>query len=214
MQDDTKTRYDHGPPIAADQLRILTLKPGEHEAEIQCELKTFPRSDKPVYTALSYYWGKPDQGTEDIKIEGKTLSIQNELAIALRHLRKSDASLRLWADAICIIQAGEFEKQDKDSQLDNMDLIYTEAASVVVWLGKSSEEDESWLAMAAIDLLGSQLDDYVLGEVPKATLMLSLVAGCEPKQYIKAIGKLLNRSWFHRLWVSIIIYHLYEMVTC
>lgn len=79
-----------------DQLRVLKLKPsGVLQDPIEGLLETSLRKDVGAYTALSYWWGNPNQAQEQMKINGETLSIGVELATALRHLR--------WPKEECIL---------------------------------------------------------------------------------------------------------------
>jgi hypothetical protein len=51
---------------------------------------------------------------------------------ALKSLRRVDDDMVIWADAICINQANE---REKEHQVPLMDQIYLNAASVLIWLG-------------------------------------------------------------------------------
>jgi hypothetical protein len=70
------------------------------------------------------------------------------LAEALRGLRDSATPTRLWADAICIDQSNN---EEKNQQVRRMGTIYTNARQVVVWLG--NDEDE--IASDCFDLISS-----------------------------------------------------------
>lgn len=61
------------------------------------------------YTALSYVWGDPAP-TETIILDGKSVGITENLATALRDIRDSSRTHRIWADALCIHQANISER--------------------------------------------------------------------------------------------------------
>jgi hypothetical protein len=56
----------------------------------------------PLYTALSYTWGDENIPPTPIQCDGQVLDVQENLAAALRVLRKEDESIYMWADAVCI----------------------------------------------------------------------------------------------------------------
>lgn len=70
------------------------------------------------------------------------ISITQNLHSALQNLRKRDATLVLWVDAVCINQANVLER---NSQVRNMPQTYAEALSVIVWLGNDSPREDGRL---------------------------------------------------------------------
>ena len=63
-------------------IRLLEVIPGSIDAAIECKLSVVSLTDKTAFTALSYVWGNP-KVTEDIKVNGKVLSVIANLAVAL-----------------------------------------------------------------------------------------------------------------------------------
>jgi hypothetical protein len=59
--------YSYGRIRHNEEIRILRIQPGNRDSEIQCELHTTAlilQGSAPSlvrYTALSYWWGKPDE---------------------------------------------------------------------------------------------------------------------------------------------------------
>jgi hypothetical protein len=53
------------------------------------------------YIALSYVWGDPAL-SRLIRVDGETMYITAPLDSALRHLRDTDRTRLVWADAICL----------------------------------------------------------------------------------------------------------------
>lgn len=99
-----------------------------------------------AYRALSYSWGDLHD-TSHIKLycpKTKTAStsealshvnyrITSNLETALRSLRFPDKGMTLWIDAVCINQSNPNEKT---VQVGMMNLIYSSATDVIVWLGE------------------------------------------------------------------------------
>jgi Heterokaryon incompatibility protein (HET) len=81
--------------------RILELEP-THEPgrEIQCRLTHCNISNPPLFQALSYTWGLPDD-VHPILINNSTIFIRKNLYLALLSLRRKDACRTLWVDAVC-----------------------------------------------------------------------------------------------------------------
>ena len=157
-----RSEYQYGDAIGEDQLRILTLEPStEMNAIILCGLRIVERNTTP-YEALSYCCGDPEP-TTTIVVDGFNSKIRPALAAALRYLRLPDSRRTLWVDAICIHQQ---DLDEKSKQVKLMGVTYSKAAKVIVWLGPPSDEEQSTLALQAIDSLGSQLDDKKLKEIP------------------------------------------------
>jgi hypothetical protein len=67
-----------------------------------------------------------------IKVNNTGMAIQNNLYLALLHLRSPTYALALWIDAICINQEDEMEV---NFQVSLMSFIYSRAQTVVSWLG-------------------------------------------------------------------------------
>jgi Heterokaryon incompatibility protein (HET) len=80
-----------------------------------------------------------------IYLNGKLFKVTSSVALALRSLRGTLRNRILWIDAICINQADLCERSQ---QVLHMCAIYSQASTVIVWLGP---EDES-SAVAILDL--------------------------------------------------------------
>lgn len=207
-------------PPDTDQIRLLTLLPaGEEDEEIVITLQNSPtKAAARRYEALSYVWGSQDnQETVSVVTPGAeeggvfssrntaSLHVTQNLAIALRHLRRRDAVRTLWVDAICIDQQNVAERSE---QVGKMGQIYRSAARVVVWLGPASPDSD--LAMRHADHLGQ-----VLRFDPVTEKLTSTSSGeaeshwadmAQPLPYeeavLRALEKVFWRPWFERLWVA------------
>ena len=165
-------------------IRLLRLLPsGKDPKPLRCELFEYPlqnsgKSSHP-YEALSYVWGSEDK-PESIIIDNNSLNITQNLYTALLYLRDHVCARIIWADAICIDQANEKEKED---QIPLMAEIYAKAHHVVVWLGEA--EDDSDRALEIIRLTGENS---------------ARLSNTESTQ--QAVVQVLQRPWFRRIWVS------------
>lgn len=122
-------------------IRLLHLHPGTGNTPITGDLQTVELASAPPFEALSYCWGPPEP-KYSICIEGATLSVTENLKLALFRLRHADRVRALWIDGICINQQDDVEKS---YQVGLMRDIYLQAKETVVWLGE--EADGSRLAL-------------------------------------------------------------------
>ncbi|KAJ4153022.1 hypothetical protein LMH87_009533 [Akanthomyces muscarius] len=158
----------------------------------------------PKFEALSYTWGSALH-PETVYIATETsfskLSIRQNLASALRHLRYPDKPRTIWADALCINQ---LDVNERNQQVSRMVDIYPRAQRVLAWLGPDSV-DVSY-AMRALDFLGSQVITTVDNSTifaPEATERQwdhRTVLPYDRGTWM-GIAQLLNRDYFKRLWV-------------
>jgi hypothetical protein len=129
------------------QIRYVDLHPGSRTDPVVCSLGYAilgpDSNDKLAYEALSYCWGSVDDvvgitlHVPDMdQVQGTTLcddfQVTRNLEEALRALRFTSEARRLWVDAICINQMND---KEKTHQVGQMNLIYSSAQQVVVWLG-------------------------------------------------------------------------------
>ncbi|KAK4557026.1 hypothetical protein LTR86_006007 [Recurvomyces mirabilis] len=134
-----KTNFYPSPPLGLQpsETRLLTLLPGEYEAEIRSSLWICSLDNKPRYEALSYTWG-PISKDLSIYVNGHIMSVTDNLEAALRRLRYKDRQRVLWVDALCIDQHSVAER---NHQVTFMSRIYRAASRVLVWLGDC---DQPW----------------------------------------------------------------------
>ncbi|KAI7165311.1 hypothetical protein KC349_g47 [Hortaea werneckii] len=125
-------------PLGRDQFRILNLHPGRQSDPLHGTLKVVSFAKKPVYTALSYVWGK-DEYSEGLILDGVRKPTKPSLQAALCGLRSPDTVIAVWADGICINQA---DKAEKGQQVALMGEIYSNAREVLVWLGEAGPGDD------------------------------------------------------------------------
>lgn len=96
------------------------------------------------YIALSYCWGDASVIAR-IVVDGKVVQVRENLAAALKQLRRSITKpSHFWIDALCINQEDPYEKRE---QVRNMGTIYSYAERVLAWVGtptKPQQTDKSF----------------------------------------------------------------------
>jgi hypothetical protein len=70
--------------------------------------------------------------------------VTESLHSALWRIREQKLASVLWADAVCINQSNDDEKTN---QVRMMQDIYSQADTVIVWLGDSQDTDEAALEL-------------------------------------------------------------------
>ena len=171
-------------PLKHDRdIRLLYLLPGSDKAPLSCSLRIVSLSELPVYEAISYTWGEPIFSASIECFSRGQLPITENLSAALFHLRLADRLRVLWVDAICINQQDLVERSH---QVTLMRDTFEGAENVIVWLGEDT------------------------GDANEAFEMLRNMESSPPSEDIRyilyshrkdALRRLLERSWFRRIWV-------------
>ncbi|EXM07483.1 hypothetical protein FOIG_02493 [Fusarium odoratissimum NRRL 54006] len=178
-----------GPSLPSpSHIRLVYLHPGTDEA-VYCEPITVSIESAPSYEALSYTWGDPSrresinmttQGSETTQ----QFSVTSNCYSALKRLRYRDRTRVLWIDALAIDQSNVDER---NYQVSLMSRIYSQAASVVVYLGESG--DNSDLAIAFIMECDGPSQGTTSLSFPKSDILMG------------ALRNFFLRPWFTRVWV-------------
>jgi hypothetical protein len=204
-------------PRSVRMLRLDEAK-GSFRSPISCTLEEVDLDDSTLkFQALSYVWGDPGE-LASIFVDGKTLEVDQNLRNALLRLRtntlfcckmtsanscKTPGPLgplrdqfaspqRLWIDSICINQKDEIEKAE---QVGMMKDIYRRASRVIVWLGEDSEH-----TVAGFRMLYGMSSLYGLETAEVKDLVSSLVLDDYFRSHWIALGNLLLRPWWYRVW--------------
>lgn len=204
-------------------IRLLHLLPSaDPEARLRCRLVETQIADrqrgKPAahavgaphaqYQALSYTWGEPvfpktlhvvhDAGEES----AGDIAITENLHSALQNLRRPDSTLVLWVDAVCINQS---DIPERNSQVNNIPQTYTEAASVLVWLGTDSLEQDGQLCLDFFTELGALIAADPAhgpeGSWRKRFKINQMVSTFLDRIQPRPIASFLTRPWFRRRWI-------------
>ncbi|KAM7215353.1 Heterokaryon incompatibility protein (HET) domain containing protein, partial [Rhypophila decipiens] len=182
------------------------------------------KNDGPKYEALSYTWADCRDGGNSspqfvyiqtcsrFRSKGRRsyptsclakLSATSNLVAALRHLRADNRrTLPLWIDAISINQASIPER---NTQVRRMTDIFHLAHRVIVWLGPSTHDSRK--ALDTLSHLGQHFTTswkYTYLRSPDAPGQLRWDDTTRPPyddSTWAAIGDLVNRPWFKRVWV-------------
>lgn len=196
--------YRYSNLTAPDEIRILFLSSGSGSEPLKCQLKHASLSDDPRYDAISYAWGNPNKPKEII-CEDRSIPITESLFTALWHLRQKNEEIAVWADAVCIHQGSDTEK---NHQLALMGQIYSRAERTLVWLG----EDKAGRAAYAFQQT-SYLYHRVLrrGERTDEELRQDVLVAYKQGgwqvfeawylEFIDTIAPIFEGQYFYRLWV-------------
>jgi hypothetical protein len=116
-----------------DEIRLLNILPslGNDSEPIKCSLEHSEFRDNPSYEALSYTRGTQQQTEPIIIVDGQSVTVRENLWLALKNLRQPSQHRIMWIDAICINQ-NNIEERNRQVRL--MPFIYQRAKSVLVWL--------------------------------------------------------------------------------
>ena len=221
---------------ASNEIRVIQLLacPGDRTSPaappVRCRLKHVTPKTCPKYYALSYVWGDcgdlgelevlytSDSGLEE---QWETIPVQKSLESALKHIRRGDRSLVLWADALCINQTDE---EEKSIQVQRMRWIYENAFEILIWLGPAADGSDDLLAtlMEIGEDMGevSWKDGLFLDVFHQASHIWSSSCKGEPQNptewfiyricgripgkrvpSIAAFVALLKRPWWTRTWI-------------
>ncbi|KAF6805442.1 heterokaryon incompatibility protein [Colletotrichum sojae] len=174
-------------------VRLLKLNCGNDGSPLHADFATANlESEDTSYNALSYTWAD-DSGNTDrcrplfVGPFWDALSITRNCEQALRSVRRRTGKpLDIWVDSVCINQA---DADERSCQVALMTEIYSRATEVMVYLGPA--KDNSALALAA-----STRSLLQRGCVHAPSSSTGICEACS-----EAIRLLLQRPYFHRLWV-------------
>lgn len=182
-----------------DYLRLIVLKPGKNDDEIECELEVRThRRAKDRYAAISYVWGDA-RDTVNITCNQRIVPITRSLQGALRVFRHPRTIRRLWADALCINQGDLAEKSE---QVKNMGRVYRNAMKVLVWLG----DDTGSIAENVFEMV-EEINIYcdeLFVQLGRPYAFMPRLKDPHPipldKPSLTQLSKLLYLPWFQRAW--------------
>ncbi|KAK0610783.1 heterokaryon incompatibility protein-domain-containing protein [Immersiella caudata] len=163
------------------QIRLLTVSPGQGEDTIVCCLRTVDVEGTGEYEALSYAWGTASSG-HSISVNSHNFEVGDNLFYALSHLRLQDTDRVLWIDAICINQS---DVSERNHQVQQMAEVYSRAKQVVAWLGLGNASSES--------AIGFLREAYTLGHLSRERLQ-------DDERWVD-LEDLCDRDYWRRLWI-------------
>jgi hypothetical protein len=130
--------------VSSPEIRRLQLYAAQRPTDpLRCAIRCRTSEvTNGFYNALSYTWGEPifsrsliidwDERNPSVaeSEHGLKIAITTNLATALRRIRMDVSDGLLWVDALCINQAGNWERT---SQVQRMGKIFGEAQCVIIW---------------------------------------------------------------------------------
>ncbi|KAL9075834.1 MAG: hypothetical protein Q9157_003869, partial [Trypethelium eluteriae] len=156
----------------AKQLRILKINGGGIAIDhpIECEpVQRESKGGRNEYVALSWCWGPRDQIDKESSIrithnnKNYAFPVPGTLLSALKVLRLFEIT-ELWVDAICIDQQNV---EEKNNQVPLMSMIYGEAKSVYIWLGKDEGDGKMAFNFIRNGILNLQRFDQLIKDTPQ-----------------------------------------------
>ncbi|RSM03000.1 hypothetical protein CEP52_007655 [Fusarium oligoseptatum] len=141
-----------GDPSSNIRLLEIHVRDSKRRPAVTCHMRTVFLDNAPPFAALSYVWGDADD-CGNIVVNSQLVSVTKNLEAALRHAPffqhihpACSPTFLLWADAICIDQQNDTERQ---AQVQLMARLYQQAECVFAWLG-SEDEDLAFRSMRPI----------------------------------------------------------------
>ena len=132
-----------------EQIRLVMIARARSDEPLDLHIQTFDLEYAPSYSALSYVWGSAVP-TCKIGVDGMWLNIRKNLYHFLKEFRQEPGRPQwLWIDQISIDQTN---LQERNHQVRFMSSIYSQAASVTVWLN----DERGICANAARDFVSFQ----------------------------------------------------------
>ena len=176
--------------------RLLKLEPGQDEEPLVSSLLLSSLDDCSYkWYALSYTWGNLHD-CRDIICDGSKISITKNLHSALQRFRLVDKPLLLWADAICINQR---DNEEKEAQVQLMRRIYKTAFLVVADLGEAGDEYDDVVAVFnALMHITRTTADYE--QISNDRYEAFGLPAYEDRKW-ESWRKFLARPWFRRVWI-------------
>lgn len=143
--------YRYTRMASQDSFRLIKIHPDlVYNQHISCIISEHSLAQEVIvpitqYRALSYVWGDPARSRtiylrDEIIRTWFRYDIHVNLWLFLAHMwRKKQFECLLWTDRLCINQDDEREKA---RLIPRMGLIYSQAESVIIWLGLSAWEEK------------------------------------------------------------------------
>ncbi|KAJ4323634.1 hypothetical protein N0V84_004242 [Fusarium piperis] len=211
-----------GDPSSNIRLLEIHVRDSKRRPAVTCRMRTVSLDNAPPFAALSYVWGDADD-REDIVVNSQLVSVTKSLEAALRHgpffqeiHPPCSPTFLLWADAICIDQQNDRERQ---AQVQLMAKLYQQAECVFAWLG-SEDEDLAFRSLRPIlHEMKRESEDKVRGlAVAKLEWLRSYPDLCDNHVFVSkddkfpniptifnaawsAINDLVSRKYWTRVWI-------------
>lgn len=115
-----------------DEIRLVVVPPGRERVakKLVVSIEHVRLSALPLYSAISWTWGPPDQRAS-LDIEGQKISVPANLRRIIEQIQEEKQNRKVWIDAICINQA---DTKERNQQVHMMGRIYNSANYVLACL--------------------------------------------------------------------------------
>lgn len=212
--------------LKGSEIRLLRVAPGAWDDQVSCTIHYVPLDEGPEYVALSYTWGDASDQVE-ILLDGRRHRATRSLFTALRRYRQlcvegrgldgftfsssPDGTTYIWADALCINQA---DNREKEKEIPRMRDVYTLCSRVCVWLGENDGFDDDTESRAVLEEIERWLGSGSFrADIPRDVLLLTAEVsqplqreiedhfGSRVEAFLDLWCKLASRTWFTRVWV-------------
>lgn len=158
------------PALVNDHIRLMSIHLVDSNLILSRE-HVHLLSNAPPYIALSYTWGT---SFEDVICDGASLTVPSNLHQALSRLAVHFPDRLFWTDSLCINQD---DIGEKCYQVSIMGRIFSQAQTVVVWLGEVDIHDK--------------LCELADNSTPVSDAL---------QQRMTLLHSLSQLSWFYRAW--------------
>jgi hypothetical protein len=197
------------------EIRILTIWPNEDFlAPLECtlDIMTLLEGSRPVYDALSYYWGSVND-LEHVTVHGSDeglpmpsceVPVSKNLDFALRHLRKSAAvtgeTLEIWTDAVCINQRDAEERSD---QVAIMELLFQRSRLVCAWLSGARCSMSARKGFRHLTALCRRFGTAIYNKVQREELVAAFAKdlNSEAFELLDSVMAVLDLPYWRRDWI-------------
>ncbi|KAH8799423.1 heterokaryon incompatibility protein-domain-containing protein [Xylogone sp. PMI_703] len=174
--------------VASRNIRLVLIKKGLQESELNATLIDASLDKPPPYEALSYVWGdRRDPGS--LVLNGRQMDITRNLQDALIQLRFESQDRLLWVDAIYINQE---DVKERSHQVQLMRFIYTKARRTIAWLGKASRDS---------DLAMNLLAKLETSPTPISLMLRTLRDSSGVVVFRSLLQLFREREYWKRLWI-------------
>ncbi|KAI1076592.1 heterokaryon incompatibility protein-domain-containing protein [Whalleya microplaca] len=212
-----------------DEIRLIVLEPGASKDPIRCTMKVVSLKKQHKYEALSYHWGQ--KSGPNIIVDENLIKIQANLFEALLTLRSVEFNRVLWIDALCINQRDDNEKSWQVGLMGDIYQNSTKTTLFVGggfevsdrWCDCRSSKDKTCQDTSgrnfhfrnpnmreAYDFLRqlaahrSAKKDAHINNIPTVANLLNQSDNMNDlyMEPIQAVGALLRRPWWSRMWTA------------
>ena len=194
------------------RIRLVSFSRRQSDGRLFCILKAFALQHAPAFAALSYVWGdKRNKVPLPCNDNGGSVQVTKNLFNALSYFAFDISSAYqrngfqwLWADAICINQADD---KERESQVQLMRQIYEGAKQTLIWLDHSDHiSDRAFKFLFALKTFKYNYraanESRPFSKMDRATQKLYQFNEDQvfSLDTFQALEKTLKNEWFTRVW--------------